>query len=92
MKTLKQLETSRQLKSSVSQLTNPLKLGKKRLHCMCEGCLLDDCGECTNCNDMKKFGGPGRKKQRCIKRKCQLIKGRQITTKVLWLNMRLSMV
>ena len=46
----------------------------KRSSCSCENCLLDDCGQCANCHDMKKFGGPGRKKQRCVKRKCQLSK------------------
>ena len=46
--------------------------GVKRPSCSCENCLLDDCGQCANCHDMKKFGGPGRKKQRCIKRKCRL--------------------
>ena len=38
-------------------------IGVKRLRCQCEGC-----GECTNCLDMKKFGGLGRKQQRCSRR------------------------
>ena len=29
----------------------------------------DDCGECVYCVDMKKFGGPGRKKKCCLKRR-----------------------
>ena len=49
-------------------------LGVKRPRCSCEGCSLSDCGVCNNCCDMKKFGGPGRKKQRCMKRKCQFAK------------------
>ena len=27
--------------------------------------LVEDCGECTNCLDKRKFGGPGLKKQKC---------------------------
>ena len=29
----------------------------------CLGCTATDCGGCINCKDMKKFGGPGRKKE-----------------------------
>ena len=29
----------------------------------------EDCGQCGNCKDMKKFGGPGKLKQACIARK-----------------------
>ena len=28
----------------------------------------EDCGQCNNCLDKKKFGGPGKKKKGCIKR------------------------
>ena len=39
--------------------------------CMqCEGCLRTDCGTCIYCKDMKRFGGPGKKKKGCIKRIC----------------------
>ena len=34
------------------------------------GCKRKDCGSCTNCKDMKKFGGQGKKKQKCIHRVC----------------------
>ena len=38
----------------------------------CEGCLREgDCGHCRFCKDMRKFGGPGRLKQKCIKRQCR---------------------
>ena len=40
----------------------------------CEGCTADDCGSCKNCADMKKFGGKGRKKQKCLARRCSLHK------------------
>ena len=29
-----------------------------------------ECGSCRNCRDKKKFGGPGRRKQAYLKRKC----------------------
>ena len=29
-----------------------------------------NCGACTNCKDMKRFGGPGTKKKACIRRCC----------------------
>ena len=33
-------------------------------HCgKCSGCVAMDCGSCINCKDIKKFGGPGRKKE-----------------------------
>ena len=37
---------------------------------MCGPCLSQDCGECVNCLDKPKFGGPNKKKGACIKRKC----------------------
>ena len=36
----------------------------------CEGCLAKDCGVCINCKDMKRYGGPGKKKKACMKRNC----------------------
>lgn len=36
----------------------------------CSGCTKKDCGVCKNCKDMVKFGGTGRKKQKCIHRVC----------------------
>lgn len=49
----------------------------KRGGCECAGCVQDDCGKCKYCTDMKKFGGPGRKKQRCVLRQCR-VKGMYI--------------
>ena len=44
---------------------------RKQQHCgMCDGCQTQDCGKCSHCRDMIKFGGPGRKKQACILRRC----------------------
>lgn len=43
----------------------------KRKRCgTCDGCKTQDCGKCSYCRDMVKFGGPGKKKQACILRKC----------------------
>ena len=36
----------------------------------CRGCLAENSGYFEHCKDMPKFGGPGIKKQRCIKRQC----------------------
>ena len=40
--------------------------------CNCAGCVLPDCGQCEECLDMKRFGGNGRRKQRCTLRQCGL--------------------
>ena len=37
---------------------------------ICQGCIREDCGQCRNCKDKVKFGGPGTKKQRCMLRAC----------------------
>ncbi|XP_014281484.1 DNA (cytosine-5)-methyltransferase 1 [Halyomorpha halys] len=45
--------------------------GPRRKRCgVCEACQQPDCGTCVHCADMVKFGGSGRGKQACIKRKC----------------------
>ncbi|RHZ06234.1 hypothetical protein DYB31_007396 [Aphanomyces astaci] len=46
--------------------------GKKRVtRCgKCAGCVSGDCMECGHCQDMKKYGGPGLRKQSCKNRKC----------------------
>lgn len=36
----------------------------------CPGCVREDCGKCPFCKDKPKFGGPGKKKQRCKLRTC----------------------
>jgi len=37
---------------------------------LCEGCQTEDCGECSHCKDMIKYGGTGKMKQKCKLRKC----------------------
>ena len=36
----------------------------------CIGCNTKECGACGNCGDMKKYGGPGKRKKACVKRAC----------------------
>ena len=59
-----------------------IHLGSKRPRCECTGCLRDDCGDCKFCADMPKFGGPGRKKKRCIHRQCLIEKQLEKTSLV----------
>ncbi|KAL7535775.1 hypothetical protein ACHAXR_009233 [Thalassiosira sp. AJA248-18] len=35
----------------------------------CDTCLQADCRECASCLDMKKYGGPNKLRQKCLKRK-----------------------
>lgn len=51
---------------------------RKRARCgNCTGCLnrdkTQDCRQCRNCLDQKRYGGPGRLKKACIKRQCVVI-------------------
>ena len=47
---------------------------KRRRRCgKCVGCTRKECGHCRNCKDMPKFGGPGRKKQSCLARRCTVM-------------------
>jgi len=44
---------------------------RRRARCgTCPGCKEVDCKTCQACRDMPKYGGPGRLKQSCVKRKC----------------------
>uniref|UniRef100_W5MKZ4 DNA (cytosine-5)-methyltransferase n=1 Tax=Lepisosteus oculatus TaxID=7918 RepID=W5MKZ4_LEPOC len=50
---------------------NDKESSAKRRRCgVCEVCQAPDCGKCTACQDMIKFGGSGRSKQACLKRRC----------------------
>ena len=42
----------------------------RRRRCgVCETCQQPDCGQCSHCKDMVKFGGSGRSKQACVHRR-----------------------
>lgn len=57
--------------SSSAETNGDSKNRKRGRGCgSCPGCLRDDCGKCQYCVDKPKFGGPGRKKQRCSLRVC----------------------
>jgi len=44
---------------------------KRRRRCMeCTGCKEEDCKVCAPCRDMIKYGGLGRLRQSCVKRRC----------------------
>ena len=45
---------------------------RKRKRCgKCTGCTYeDDCGECLFCKDKTKFGGEGKKKKCCVRKRC----------------------
>ena len=54
-------------------LSSSKKTGKKHTRRCgeCQACLReDDCGKCRFCRDMRKYGGLGRLRQKCIKRQC----------------------
>jgi len=49
----------------------PIVLKRGHVQCgKCVYCRWGDCGECANCLDKRKFGGPGTKKQACKARRC----------------------
>ncbi|KFM81899.1 DNA (cytosine-5)-methyltransferase PliMCI, partial [Stegodyphus mimosarum] len=53
------------------QLEASLNNTPRRKRCgVCEACQLPDCGKCSFCRDMIKFGGTGRGKQACKQRRC----------------------
>ncbi len=52
------------------QLAGKSSAPKRRRCGVCEVCQLPDCGTCSHCRDMTKFGGSGRSKQACVLRRC----------------------
>ena len=53
------------------QIADKPAAAPKRRRCgVCEVCQLTDCGKCSACRDMVKFGGSGRSKQACVHRRC----------------------
>lgn len=69
----KRRRRTRQNKSPDKPIPTPSdSKGTKRGRCcgQCDSCKKEDCGKCQYCRDKPKFGGPGKKKQRCEKRTC----------------------
>lgn len=43
----------------------------RRVRCrVCVPCQSEDCGLCSNCRDMIKYGGVGSRKHACLARQC----------------------
>lgn len=53
---------------AISRFPRKLKRGKGCGEC--EPCNREDCGKCVHCLDKVKFGGPGKRKQKCTLRVC----------------------
>uniref|UniRef100_A0AAY5EDR7 [histone H3]-dimethyl-L-lysine(36) demethylase n=1 Tax=Electrophorus electricus TaxID=8005 RepID=A0AAY5EDR7_ELEEL len=63
--------TSHYLSPPTGPPSSLMRLRRRRVRCKrCEACLRSECGDCTYCRDMKKFGGPGRLKKTCVLRQC----------------------
>lgn len=69
--------------AAVSAMSGATESGKKRgtlQRCsQCVPCTRSDCGECQNCLDKPKFGGPGLRKQACEKKRCLTMTTRYAT-------------
>ncbi len=48
----------------------PRRAGPRRPLCDCDGCRATPCGDCANCRDKPRFGGPGTRRQRCSELVC----------------------
>lgn len=71
----------KQNSSKKEKIEIPKKVLKRGTRCgKCAGCLRDDCGKCSYCLDKPKFGGPGKKKQRCVLRTCSNFEHRRGST------------
>ena len=57
--------------SSITILRVSRQKRKQDFLCECSGCLAKDCGNCKHCLDMPRYGGAGKIKKRCLKRKCE---------------------
>lgn len=58
-------------KRTTSNNLTPVVRRKRGARCgNCPGCVRVDCSKCDYCKDKPKFGGPGKKKQRCKLRTC----------------------
>ncbi|XP_065889198.1 DNA (cytosine-5)-methyltransferase 1-like [Dysidea avara] len=63
--------TASDVKPSVVNLAGMKCRPTSRRCGLCDNCLQADCGQCKYCKDKPRFGGPGKMKQACSKKKCQ---------------------
>ena len=64
------VDTARKFKKSKNSFKS-CKVRHKIISCnKCQACLRDNCGKCSSCRDMPKFGGKHVLKQKCVYRKC----------------------
>ncbi|XP_065920475.1 uncharacterized protein [Dysidea avara] len=54
----------------VGKTSNNTQRKRSRRCGECIGCTSVDCQKCSACQDMVKYGGPGKKKQCCVNRRC----------------------
>ncbi|XP_028265444.1 uncharacterized protein LOC114438363 [Parambassis ranga] len=55
--------------------TKPSPTKKRQVSCgQCDACVRKNCGSCSSCRDMRKFGGPSRLKQKCVFRRCMMMR------------------
>ncbi|XP_041860722.1 methyl-CpG-binding domain protein 1a isoform X2 [Melanotaenia boesemani] len=76
----KEEEVQMQMRNRTKDQGTPLQSEKKkRRHgCgQCAACLRENCGKCNYCLDMKMFGGPSRLRQKCVMRRCLVVKTRK---------------
>ncbi|XP_026145607.1 histone-lysine N-methyltransferase 2A-like isoform X2 [Carassius auratus] len=68
-------EESVEPKLTIRRRYESTALGCRLKRCLrCKGCnRLEDCGRCVYCLDKPKFGGPNKKRQSCVLKKCVLI-------------------
>ncbi|XP_054878153.1 uncharacterized protein LOC129352972 isoform X2 [Poeciliopsis prolifica] len=71
-----------QMKDKKRDETSASRQKMRRQACRsCPACLRENCGVCTFCRDMRKFGGPSRMKQKCVRRRCLLLNAQKQPTK-----------
>ena len=56
--------------SPVKKMPIQSKMKRKNKCSQCDNCKRANCGSCISCQDMPRFGGPGKMKQACKLRKC----------------------
>ena len=67
----KEMTVCKELSKKTPQSNRSLPKKHRRRCGECSSCLIEeDCRACRFCKDMRKFGGPGKLRQKCIARQC----------------------